>query len=216
MSLALLPRELVLLIGSFMGVTVDYENDAAPFHPNVAILPLLTKKFRWLRDYRVAVVEGGEFVMQCYYIDMMGIIDVPMYKFNHEDNSFFAYKFIRQGKTMGDYLGQTMTGIYRYYSVVNGRTYDNPDLSVYPLHRQCEYIGCLCPMCKIMITLYHRLAYLDKITHRWIASIDKSDGYCPRATYNPIRHVSTFETISQVKILSPPGLNMWDSNWKQI
>lgn len=191
MSLLSLPREIIVLIASFL--KAKYHKRTCNYYPEISVLFLVSKRFHWLNDYRVAHVRGNEYFMWCEYLNMQGKIDGPNYIFNSYDRSFDGYFFQRNEKKIGDYVFERVGSNWAKI-IYDGQAFYHTDDKRFPLHDIGRYRGCRCSYCTSMIKLYHDLQKIDPITFNWINSIT-SPSYKPSANYYPMRHIRELDGL---------------------
>lgn len=205
MSLTSLPREIILCIGQYLGIS-HWGNIA---YPEVALLTLTCKSFAWLMSYRVARVKRDRnYTLVVEYLDMRGWVDGPVYSLNncyspvpHVDGFCYVEKQERiiegqryfSGQIVGDYWFFSHAG---YVIRVDGQYYD------YDCPTGVSS-GCSCSFCVSLQTAHAQLARQDHLTFRWFLNpnvevedlLDREEereGYPTlRPASNPIRHVNT-------------------------
>lgn len=194
MSLMNLPRDLLLIIMGYLDIIYDDQPQ-----PAACIFLTVSKRFQWLKEYRVAHVQGDEYRMKCEYLNMMGEVDGPVYYFNSSDRSFAGCCFVTEGRIIGEYVREVILP-NRCLIIHNGTVYDHTDDRNFPHHDIGAYHGCLCSYCVTMMELYEKLSKIDIATFAWIKSIS-DDVYEPTVGYYLVRHIDTLKYLREMKIL---------------
>jgi hypothetical protein len=161
MSLLELPRELHLLIISYLGMhRLSHTYHYTKYH-EARVLVLTSKKFAWLKNYRFPYFSEGDYHYEYYYIDVVGKADGPVYRFANncfglcfcDKECFMGYYFIHQGAIIGDHLIERSCTKDKYSVVYNGKAYR---------HKEEEEDSHTCSYCEVRNQLYDRLAQLDR------------------------------------------------------
>jgi hypothetical protein len=106
--LSKLPKEIILIIGKILGA--EYIDDHEAHLPLVHLLYATSKRFSWLANYGYGLLNfNGEYGVVFTVTTIDGILNGPVLKWmNYSGDAPSGYSFYKDGKRIGDNIGDVM------------------------------------------------------------------------------------------------------------